>query len=134
MMMVFTGASSTKASNILQFEKVLLIPSVLYCLVALFVYLKQSKGLRELWLRIPAYLIFTLCIINSLTISGFLSFYLVQVKLGQAPEIFQLIPLFVGISSSIGLLLSFSFLKRNKPFSSYMDRLQAREEIFTQKN
>ena len=131
MMMVFNGASSTEVSTILQFEKILLLPSTLYCVLAVFYYFKQSQGMRELWQRIPAYLIFTLCVINSLTVSGFLAFYLVQKNLGNAPEFFEIIPLLVGISSSIALLLSFSFLKRKKPFSSYTQRLQAREDSFT---
>ena len=134
MMMVFNGASSTEVSTILQFEKILLIPSAIYCLLAILYYFKESLGLRELWRRIPGYLIFTLCVINSLTISGFLAFYLVYKYLGNAPENFEITPLLVGISSSIALLLSFSFLKRNTPFSSYSQRLQAREDNFTQKN
>jgi len=78
MMMVFTGASSTEVSTILQIQKLLLIPSVIYCVLALLIYFKMPSGLRELWKRTPGYLIFTLCIINSLTISGFLAFHLVK--------------------------------------------------------
>ncbi len=133
-MMVFNGASSTEVSTILQFEKILLMPSVIYSVLALISYIKKPSGLHKLWGLTPGYLIFTLCIINALTISGFLAFHLVQVNLGYLPENFELIPLWVGISSSIGLLLSFSFLKRDKPFSSYATRLQAREDNFTHKN
>ena len=133
-MMVFNGASSTEVSSILQIEKILLIPSIIYSVLALVFYIKSTNGLRELWQRTPGYMIFTLCIINSLTISGFLSFYLVQKNLGHAPEHFEIIPLLVCISSSIALLMSFSFIKRRKPFSTYQTRLQAREDNFTQKN
>ncbi len=133
-MMVFSGASSTEVSTILQFERILLIPSIIYCVCAGLFYLKKSLGIRELWHRIPGYLIFTLCLITSLTISGFLAFYLVQENLGLKAQAFELIPLWVCISSSIGLLFSFSFLKRTKPYSSYADRLKARQDNFTQKN
>ena len=133
-MMVFNGASSTEVSIILQFEKILLAPTVIYCTCSILFYFTKSLGMHELWRRTPAYLIFILCLVNSLTISGFLAFYLVQENMGKAAEAFELIPLWVGISSSIGLLLSFSFLRLNKPYSSYQDRLKARQVNFTQKN
>ncbi len=133
-MMVFTGASSTEVSTILQLEKMLLLPSLVYCVSVVILYLSKPLGLRTLWRRTPGFLIFTLCLINSLTISGFLAFYLVKTHSGLAAQPFELIPLWVGIASSIGLLLSFSFIQRNGPFSSYANRLKARQDIFTQKN
>jgi len=134
MMMVFMGASSTEVSMILQIEKFLLMPSVIYCILVIIFYIQKRNGLDALWQRTPGYLIFTLCIINSLTVSGFLAFHLVQSNMGKAPKAFELIPLLVGISSSIALLLSFSLIKRDNAFSSYRERLQAREENFPQNN
>lgn len=136
MMMVFNGASSTEYSIILQLQKALLWPAILYCFFSLVAYLVvfKDKALREIWRRIPGYLIFTLVIVNFLSFSGFLAFYLVQKNLGYLPQTFQLTPLYILISSSFAILLSFSFLKRNAQFSSYMSRLKAREEMFSKKN
>ena len=132
MMAVFMGKQTPFVSGLLSLQTWLLIPVALIAVTGFLAYYKSlgwREGNKTIWSRTPGWLIFSIMMLNSLVVCGFIACTLVLLKTGHSPSTNELIPLLFTLFCSLAFVISYTYLKLEIPPSTYAERNSERGSI-----
>lgn len=111
MMGVFMGSTSPDLRALLFVQAVAAALAVVIIAASIGVFVTGfglAQGLRELWSRLPAWLIFMFVSVNSLVLAGELSYLLIHILTDRLTPWIHHVPLAAGLFGSLAFCLVYA--------------------------